>query len=74
MLHPDKIADASLRELAKLAFMDVVAAYEVLGDPEKRAAFDDMGGEEQVFMCVYVCLCVCMYMYMLLCEYVYVYM
>ena len=31
----------------QVAFMDVVAAYEILGDPDKRAAFDDMGGSEQ---------------------------
>eukprot|EP00961_Rhodomonas_salina_P093153 1253870-Rhodomonas_salina.2 len=25
-----------------------VAAYEILGDPEKRASYDDMGGDDQV--------------------------
>jgi hypothetical protein len=47
LLHPDKIKDAELKELAQKAFMDVVAAYEVLGDPEKREAYDNMGGQEQ---------------------------
>ena len=46
-LHPDKVKDAELKELAQKAFMDLVAAYEVLGDPEKRAAYDNMGGQDQ---------------------------
>jgi len=46
-LHPDKIKDTELKALAQTAFMDLVAAYEVLGDPEKRAAYDNMGGSDQ---------------------------
>mmetsp|Transcript_15762 Transcript_15762/g.23152 ORF Transcript_15762/g.23152 Transcript_15762/m.23152 type:complete len:667 (+) Transcript_15762:33-2033(+) len=46
-LHPDKIKDTELKALAQTAFMDLVAAYEVLGDPEKRAAYDNMGGQDQ---------------------------
>ncbi|EKX40209.1 hypothetical protein GUITHDRAFT_113690 [Guillardia theta CCMP2712] len=45
--HPDKISDGRLKEAAQKAFMDVVAAYEILGDPDKRAAFDDLGGQDQ---------------------------
>lgn len=32
-MHPDKVKDPELKQLAQKAFMDVVAAYEVLGDP-----------------------------------------
>ena len=39
LLHPDK--NRGDEELARRAFADVVAAYEVLGTPDKRAAFDD---------------------------------
>ena len=46
-LHPDKVKSAEMKELAQKAFMDVVAAYEVLGDPEKRAAYDNLGGQDQ---------------------------
>lgn len=35
-MHPDKVKDTELKELASVAFMDIVAAYEVLGDPEKK--------------------------------------
>lgn len=46
-MHPDKVKDPELKLLAQKAFMDIVAAYEVLGDPEKRAAYDNMGGQDQ---------------------------
>eukprot|EP00457_Paulinella_chromatophora_P004080 gb/GEZN01004090.1/.p1 GENE.gb/GEZN01004090.1/~~gb/GEZN01004090.1/.p1 ORF type:complete len:527 (-),score=50.20 gb/GEZN01004090.1/:84-1664(-) len=44
LLHPDKNRD--MIEEAQLAFADLVAAHEILGDPEKRAAFDDYGGRK----------------------------
>lgn len=40
--HPDK-NEASLKEDAQRAFADIVAAHEILGNPDKRAAFDDFG-------------------------------
>ena len=47
LLHPDK--NRGDEELARRAFADVVAAYEVLGTPDKRQAFDEArngaGGE-----------------------------
>jgi len=43
MLHPDKIKDPKLKETANGVFMDIVAAYEVLGNEDKRQAFDDLG-------------------------------
>lgn len=43
MLHPDKIKDSKLKETANTVFMDIVAAYEVLGNEDKRQAFDDLG-------------------------------
>ncbi len=46
LLHPDK-NPASLREMALNAFRDIVSAYEVIGTPEKRAAFDDYGSADQ---------------------------
>ena len=45
-LHPDK-NPASLREAALAAFRDIVAAYEVIGNPDKRAAFDDYGSTDK---------------------------
>ena len=36
MLHPDKIKDAKLKDIANTVFMDIVAAYEVLGNEDKR--------------------------------------
>lgn len=42
LLHPDKNIPL-LKELAMTAFRDVVAAYETIGTPDKRAAFDDYG-------------------------------
>lgn len=41
--HPDKAVDAASRTLAEVVFQDIVKAYELLGDPDKRAAFDDFG-------------------------------
>ena len=33
--------------MALNAFRDIVSAYEVIGTPEKRAAFDDYGSADQ---------------------------
>ena len=44
--HPDKNPGDEEKTLADLAFKDIVAAHEILSDPEKRAIFDDMGGSE----------------------------
>ncbi len=44
--HPDKNPGEEEKALADLAFKDIVAAHEILSDPEKRAIFDDMGGAE----------------------------
>ena len=41
-LHPDK-APASCKHLASDAFSMIVAAYEILGNPDKREMFDDFG-------------------------------
>lgn len=46
LFHPDKQIDAELKELATKAFSDIVAAFEILGSPEKRAFFDDLGGAD----------------------------
>ena len=45
LLHPDRFARASdaVQAASHAAFADLVAAYEVLSIPEKRAAFDDFG-------------------------------
>ena len=40
--HPDKNSGSPK---AEEAFRDIVAAYDVLGDPEKRAIFDDFGND-----------------------------
>jgi len=45
LYHPDKNPDSSTQALATLAFKDIVAAFEVLGNPEKRAYYDDLGDE-----------------------------
>ena len=42
-LHPDK--NNGSPDAAK-AFADLVTAYEILGDPDTRTAFDDFGGAE----------------------------
>ena len=42
--HPDKNRGAELTELAHAAFQEVVAAFEILGTPDKRAAFDEAAG------------------------------
>ena len=39
--HPDKNREGLVAELAHVAFTEVVAAFEVLGTPDKRAAFDE---------------------------------
>jgi len=39
--HPDKNREGLVAELAHVAFTVVVAAFEVLGTPDKRAAFDE---------------------------------
>jgi len=41
--HPDKNLGADYAN-ADAAFKDIVAAFDIVGDPEKRAFFDDMGG------------------------------
>lgn len=46
MFHPDKNPGEEEKALADLAFKDIVAAHDILSDPEKRAIFDDMGGAE----------------------------
>jgi hypothetical protein len=43
LLHPDKVKDPKQKEVAQSVFMDIVAAYEVLGSEDKRQAFDDLG-------------------------------
>lgn len=43
--HPDKNPSPEVHELAEAAFKDIVAAFEIIGDPEKRAIFDDFGQE-----------------------------
>lgn len=44
VLHPDKNRD--LTEEAELAFSDLITAYELLMNPDKRSAFDSFGGRE----------------------------
>ena len=46
LLHPDK-NEPEMRDLAESAFREVVAAYEILSNPDKRAAFDDFGGNAE---------------------------
>ena len=46
LLHPDK-NEPEFRDLAEAAFREVVAAYEILSNPDKRAAFDDFGGNAE---------------------------
>lgn len=41
--HPDKNPDD--RETAEAKFKDIGVAYEVLSDPDKRAAYDQAGHE-----------------------------
>ena len=43
LFHPDK-NQGEHAELAHVAFQEVVAAFEVLGTPDKRAAFDEAAG------------------------------
>ena len=43
LFHPDK-NKGEHSELAHIAFQEVVAAFEVLGTPDKRAAFDEAAG------------------------------
>ena len=45
-LHPDK--NPTMLVESQMAFADVVAAFEILNNPDKRAAFDD-GGARQGF-------------------------
>lgn len=45
--HPDKNTGDDVKDLADKAFKDIVAAFEIIGNPEKRAIFDDMGGAEK---------------------------
>jgi len=45
-LHPDK--NPTMKDEAQMAFADVVQAFEILNNPDKRAAFDD-GGHRQGF-------------------------
>eukprot|EP00750_Incisomonas_marina_P032337 INCI9142.4.p1 GENE.INCI9142.4~~INCI9142.4.p1 ORF type:complete len:984 (+),score=126.33 INCI9142.4:332-2953(+) len=45
-LHPDK-APESCKALAANAFSALVAAYEILGNPDTREMFDDFGEAEQ---------------------------
>ena len=40
--HPDKNPQ-ELKEQAQRVFLEVVAAWNILGTPDKRAAFDDFG-------------------------------
>ena len=47
--HPDKNRGEALAELAHVAFQEVVAAFEVLGTPDKRAAFDEAAGSSGRF-------------------------
>eukprot|EP00927_Polykrikos_kofoidii_P049404 TRINITY_DN43467_c0_g1_i1.p1 TRINITY_DN43467_c0_g1~~TRINITY_DN43467_c0_g1_i1.p1 ORF type:complete len:767 (-),score=85.46 TRINITY_DN43467_c0_g1_i1:104-2404(-) len=47
-LHPDKHT-ASLAELAQVAFADVVAAYDVIGNPDKRNEYDNFKGTAKEF-------------------------
>ena len=44
-LHPDK--NKLMEDIALLAFQELVKAYEVIGNPDKRAAFDDFGGHSK---------------------------
>ena len=46
LLHPDK-NEPEMRDLAESAFREVVAAYEILSNPDKRASFDDFGGNAE---------------------------
>lgn len=41
LFHPDKNAGS---EASVKAFRDISAAFDVIGDPERRAVFDDLGG------------------------------
>ena len=45
LYHPDK--NPSDPQLAEAAFKDIVAAFDILGNPEKRAYFDDVGSSTQ---------------------------
>lgn len=46
--HPDKWTQRTevLRQQAEMAFADITRAYETIGSPDKRAAFDDYSGDD----------------------------
>ncbi|QLG74559.1 hypothetical protein HG535_0G04420 [Zygotorulaspora mrakii] len=44
--HPDKVSDEGVREESELKFKEISAAYEVLGDEERRAHYDTYGDEQ----------------------------
>ena len=48
--HPDKNT-GEMQDKAQQIFLEIVAAWNILGTPDKRAAFDDFGrdGEQRSF-------------------------
>lgn len=46
LFHPDKNNGS---EESNLAFKDIVAAFEIIGDPDKRSVFDELGNTSETF-------------------------
>ena len=42
--HPDKHLHADNKRIAQQIFEEIVSSYNILGDPDNRAAYDDFGG------------------------------